>query len=307
MNEIVASIEGVHDAVGEIVANMRKTGLPVVLFGAGYCLPMVTDLCKTSNLEILAVADNNESLWGSTVHGIPVMPLADLFQSDKPFQILISTSHYSEIEQQLSLSGYTGVVHHLPMTAYYKNALYTAEYITSRQDDFLRAYHFLADDTSRRVFLAVLKHTISLDQVYYDEVKDIATDGYFGTDLFQNQDNEIIIDAGAYDGDALREFSSVPTRKYKEIYAFEPDKQNFDKLLETAEGMAHIFPVCAGLGAECSVLRFRMTQNVSSKIDPDGGTEIKVETIDHLFQDIPVTFIKMDIEGAEHDALLGER
>lgn len=40
-------------------------------------------------------------------------------------------------------------------------------------------------------------------------------------------------------------------------------------------------------------------------INKDGEEYIEVDSIDNLLSDIPVTFIKMDIEGAEMEALKG--
>ena len=46
---------------------------------------------------------------------------------------------------------------------------------------------------------------------------------------------------------------------------------------------------------------------INSRISLTGGVEIKIETIDSLFldRDIPVSFIKADVEGFEFPAILG--
>ena len=48
------------------------------------------------------------------------------------------------------------------------------------------------------------------------------------------------------------------------------------------------------------------TNDTASTISEDGDTEIQVDSIDHLIGK-PATFIKMDIEGSEYEALLGAR
>ncbi len=45
----------------------------------------------------------------------------------------------------------------------------------------------------------------------------------------------------------------------------------------------------------------------ASKITPSGKVEIPVTTLDNILKNRPVTFIKMDIEGGEIDALNGSR
>lgn len=42
-------------------------------------------------------------------------------------------------------------------------------------------------------------------------------------------------------------------------------------------------------------------------IDKGEEVEIQVEALDNLFYDIPITFIKMDIEGAEKESLFGAK
>ena len=44
-----------------------------------------------------------------------------------------------------------------------------------------------------------------------------------------------------------------------------------------------------------------------SSVSNDGGTEIEVSTIDDICGEIPVTFIKMDIEGSKLRALKGAK
>jgi hypothetical protein len=52
-------------------------------------------------------------------------------------------------------------------------------------------------------------------------------------------------------------------------------------------------------------LSFNTTANSSSCIDVSGNVSIETDTIDHVTQGEKVSFIKMDIEGAELEALRG--
>lgn len=42
--------------------------------------------------------------------------------------------------------------------------------------------------------------------------------------------DEIFVDCGAYDGDTIKIFRDITNDKFKKIYAFEPEKENFLKL-----------------------------------------------------------------------------
>ena len=60
---------------------------------------------------------------------------------------------------------------------------------------------------------------------------------------------------------------------------------------------------CA-VGADRCTLKFAMSGAATSKVE-DTGVDVACMPLDELFADIPVTLIKMDIEGAEYDALRG--
>lgn len=61
-----------------------------------------------------------------------------------------------------------------------------------------------------------------------------------------------------------------------------------------------------GLWKDTELLRFDMQNNSCSNINDEGTMIIEVDSIDNIIKE-PVTFIKMDIEGAEYQALLGAK
>lgn len=295
----------VEDVIGKIVQDIKAINESIVLFGAGYCASMVIDLCETTGIKIHAIVDNNSNRWGEKLKGINIKSWEDIINEKITIPVLISTSHYKEILSQIEKSNYKGHIFHLPLEAYYKNTVYGLSYIEENADCFATAYTMLADECSRKVFLGVMKHNISLDNRYYEEIEKYETQGYFGTDLYKNREDEIIVDVGAFNGDTIQEFLTTGKRSYKAIYAFEPDTANYQMLEKSIVNKQKIVAVCAGLGEKCGKVNFRTGEGVSSKIDQDGTGVVEIETLDHFFsQEIP-TFIKMDIEGGEKAALMG--
>ncbi|KKX99798.1 hypothetical protein VN21_17730 [Paraclostridium benzoelyticum] len=55
------------------------------------------------------------------------------------------------------------------------------------------------------------------------------------------------------------------------------------------------------------MLKFNSTQNGSSYVSDNGNTEISIETLDQTLGLKEITFIKMDIEGMELEALKGSK
>lgn len=110
---------------------------------------------------------------------------------------------------------------------------------------------------------------------------------------------------GGYDGDTIEQFLKFSNGIYKHIYSFEPDPENYNKLLN--RGYSDKITVYnAGLYRETTQLSFSANKGGSSKVEEEGTDIISVYKFDELdILDNKVTFIKMDIEGSELDALVG--
>ena len=130
---------------------------------------------------------------------------------------------------------------------------------------------------------------------------------YFGRPFLNQDSNEIFIDAGAMNGETLLFFRNWNKGRYKKIYSFEPDPKNYALLLETIcrEKISNVVPLNIGLYSQKSELSFDMQGTASSSVKEDGNIVVKVDKLDNIIDDEKVSFIKMDIEGAELEALKG--
>lgn len=297
----------VEDVVGKTLKLFLEAGENHFLFGAGYCVTAVADACEMKEISIEYIIDNSEKKWGSRVHDIEVVSPDYVFDNYKTegCSILLSTSYVNEITEQMVKRGFKGKIFSLPQGAYYKNALYDKDFLKEMKTRFASALNSLEDKASREVFLNIIRQSISLNNKYYDSISAYEINGYFGSPFFEENSDSVIIDAGAFDGDTYREFCHNTSGKMKAYYAFEPDSANYTVLVDNTKTDLRVKPLCAGLGARKRTMRFASGGNVSSRVDAEGDTIINIESIDNLFIDVPVSFIKMDIEGSEGDALRG--
>ena len=116
---------------------------------------------------------------------------------------------------------------------------------------------------------------------------------------------ETFVDVGSFDGrTSLRFAARVPN--FSHIYAFEPSRSNIPSIKRNLKtlgaGRTTVYPY--GLGAKAGKRKFDASLGTSSRASDDGDTEIEVCSLDSLRLSNP-TFIKMDIEGAEVEALIG--
>jgi FkbM family methyltransferase len=120
-------------------------------------------------------------------------------------------------------------------------------------------------------------------------------------------ENEIYVDAGAYDGDSVRRFIERVNGRYERILAFEPDPKTYQRLKESFTNEPRVQAFNAGLHQHKAVLRFRNDSTRGAIFTDEGESSIEVVSLDEVLAGASVSYIKMNIEGAEIDALHGAR
>lgn len=132
---------------------------------------------------------------------------------------------------------------------------------------------------------------------------------YFEDNLMIPGKNEIFVDAGMYNGDSTLGFIKWCGGDYKKIIGFEPNENN---LLLCRNNVAlskvkNLTIYNKGLWDKEEILKFEIANGTDSSISEDGTETIETVALDEILKGEPVTFIKMDIEGAELNALQGAK
>jgi len=117
------------------------------------------------------------------------------------------------------------------------------------------------------------------------------------------------VDAGSLDGMSSVGFANwCSSSKRKFVYVFEPDRKNIAKCHSTLSKTNIPYQIVPkGLWNKEAVLRFSARGDGNSTIDSAGEEMIEVIDMDRELVEKKVTFIKMDIEGAELNALRGAK
>lgn len=133
---------------------------------------------------------------------------------------------------------------------------------------------------------------------------------YFNPDFMTFEEEEIFVDAGCCDlSSSIRLKGHCKT--LKRVYAFEPDPHNYH-ICEKAAGLHFgdqvVKIIGKGTWSGNKTISFDASSDGQSHISESGGTSIEVVAIDDaIAPDEKVTFIKMDVEGAELESLKGAR
>ncbi len=139
----------------------------------------------------------------------------------------------------------------------------------------------------------------------------LGTLGWQYFDVFAPEKDEVFVNAGAFQGETDIDFVKWANGSYKKIYSFEPMKNDAEicRKQYIENNISNIELLCKGTWSETGYMSF--TEGASQgRIDENGDNRIETIKIDDAVANLEggrVTFIKMDIEGAELKALQGAR
>ena len=120
--------------------------------------------------------------------------------------------------------------------------------------------------------------------------------------------DEVFIDAGCLDFDTSIDFIkwSSPRGEYERIVAFEPDQKQYSFCVEQSKKVKNATVHPYALWNESTELSFVNDLAGSAHITNNAdGVKVKAVKLDDILNGQKATFIKMDIEGAELNALKG--
>jgi FkbM family methyltransferase len=171
----------------------------------------------------------------------------------------------------------------------------------------------LADERSRAVLFgamhfrltwdacAALEPIVERETLYHPHDE-------FGSSLFMFAPDEVYVDAGAFDGDSIRAFIKRTHGRYERIIAFEPDPMTCARLCESfgderMEGRFDLYS--SALYSQCADVPFQADGARGARCAIDGCAFVPAVALDNVLNGERVSFIKMNIEGSEREALMG--
>jgi FkbM family methyltransferase len=291
----------------------------VVLFGAGALGRKIAAVMRRQARPPLAFSDNSPAKWGQQIDGIPVLAPADAakqFGGDAVFVVAIgSPGHaFAQTRRQLAQLGCQRVAPYLlllwhqarELLPYY--AYESPEYFRRHAPAIMAGFRRLADEASRQTYFEHIRFRMQAD--FERPPARVAEGAYFVESLFALDEREVLVDAGAFDGDTLREY--LARTSSGTAHAYEPDPGTFRKLVHYVEGLdeatrRRITCHQAALGETAGTIKFDATGTLGAAASATGEIAVEVVALDQVSFARPPTFIKMDIEGAEAGALRGAR
>ncbi|NCO02124.1 MAG: FkbM family methyltransferase [Epsilonproteobacteria bacterium] len=222
----------------------------------------------------------------------------------------VATGSPLEVKKRLDAMGLKNISY-LAFYRYSKLDLAEPPFILDFKEDFQNnraqyeaTYKLLGDEKSKEVFIKVLNFKISFDYNFMEGFTNDHAGQYFEKELIGEIEGIRFVDGGGYVGDTCTEVvKNFPD--FEKIYLIEPIAENIRIAKRELGHYENIEFLACGISNKQATLHFNEEKSFST-LYGTGTQSIEVNTIDALVKE-RVDFIKLDIEGAEQDAIDGAK
>jgi len=251
--------------------------------------------------------DSDPAKWGKTFSGVTCISPSELEKLKDEMSVFVTVGNFEPVLAFLAEKKFPCV--HLV----YKYDLVSSDYLFRQNLDEVaekleRVRSLLADERSIQVFDAILDRLLDAGSAPGLMAKVCEGNQYFPPDLIRLKPDESFVDAGAFTGDTVTDFLGRTGGNFGSIHCFELNSSNFQVLQSTVAalpGRGKIFLHPEGLWSE--PLDITYSVELSQSTIGAGEARGHVDRLDDLIGNARVTFLKMDIEGAELKALEGAK
>lgn len=167
-------------------------------------------------------------------------------------------------------------------------------------------YGKLCDYRSKYSLMLVIKYLLSFTPDFRMNGVEHTYKHYFDLDLISCDSDEVFVDCGAYVGDTVIDFIDAYGSEYKRIYAYELTQKTFKDLEQNTKDYKNIVLRNVGVSDKEGIISMLEIpgSEFANRLYRGGAIKTPVVSLDNDIKE-KITFIKMDIEGGELDALRG--
>jgi FkbM family methyltransferase len=266
--------------------------------------------------RVLAYADLSPTLQNIPRNGLDVLaPIDCLALLDARTAFVIGTVRQREAADVLTVQ--LGID---PQRVFgFINPMFAAHYEAGAQERLApqlpRIRALLSDAASRDYFDRVTAFNRTMDPRHLTpQPRRIGQYGYDAPGA-NPPPGAAIVDCGAFTGDSFAGFLTA-TKGSGHIYALEAFPPNFERLTANIarDGLqAVVTPLAVAAGRQAGTIRMSGDEAIADGCAHVGAArhaphyDVACDTLDNLFAHTRIDYLKMDIEGADLDALIGGR
>lgn len=285
----------------------------VYLWGTGELGKFALKEFRKNKREVVGFIDNDMRRVGEVIDGIPVLKPSE---AEKNVTIVLCSRLYGEIRRQIKNSiGNKCVFYEVipflfnEFTTYYKEFECLISELIENKNKYFNLNQYYKDSLSQYIIDCIINYRLSFATKWLEKAyeKSCSADKktYFDSEIVKLGPEEVFVDCGGYTGDTTADFIRFQNNNYKKIYIIEPDSELLEIAKNDLTKYSNIKYCNFGVGDKNEQLKFNSHgSSGSGTIDEMGESFINIVKLDDFIVDKP-TYIKMDIEGAELNALKG--
>lgn len=171
-------------------------------------------------------------------------------------------------------------------------------------EDFKWLYYKLSDYRSKKILIEIVNFWITYNIDALHCLTERIFQEYYDPDIIVKNPEEVFVDCGAFTGDSILGFINH-FGEYRSIYGYEMMPETMAKMKCNLSQFEKINYMQKAVESENASV-FVGGANAGAHIAEEGSIEVPIVKLDDDI-DERITMIKMDIEGAEQDALKGAR
>ena len=286
---------------------MSASKKKIICYGAGQIFPEFIKRCCVDNklLPMPAyVCDGNPALHGKLKCGVPIEPPEKIKNENPNSVLIIITGAYVEVAGFLNKSMNC---YYFPMIPQICFEVYLA--FKDRIDDAKKITSELSDEPSKYYYNAVIKNLLR-GSIFMPHL--FTENQYYGNDVLINLSNDgSLVFCGAYDGKHITR--AIEINKQIKVHAFEPNEKYALLLKEEYSNNENIHVHAKAAYDKNTQLFFDNSKDLDARIantahDSEGNSfeSILAVKLDDVINE-KVNMIAMDVEGAEHEAIMGAK
>jgi len=181
-------------------------------------------------------------------------------------------------------------------------------YLKQNADQLVWLYGELADYRSKLTLKTMLQHWLTFHPDLRESGRECQFVHYFDLDIMKCTTNEVFVDCGCFDGGTVKDFIKHYGTSYKSTYSYELTPSTYEIAKNNLKDIESLYLRNRGVSDKNGEFPFwdsgNFAGNAANRLNPNGNAIAKVVRIDDDIKE-PITFLKMDIEGAECEALRG--
>lgn len=285
----------------------------VYIWGTGRLGKFCFDQCTGNNIHVAGYIDNDEEKWNQSeqIFSFHVLKRDDI--------VIIASFFYPEIMEQIRALGLKYYIYYEEfayliegMETYYTAFVDIFEELECNKDKYAQVYDCLEDELSKEIYANILLFKATLDTEYTKEALRLSNQqGKEDLDkvVARELDNEYsFFDVGGFDGSSTMDYIRF-TKGYYKIYFFEPDKIILEGAKDRLKDYSDIIYMCAAVGERSGHKNYNPIGDGAgfvSENETDISEPVEIVALDDLVKSHK-SYIKMDIEGYELEALKGAK